>query len=633
MYRHEPMGNEEPCISKASPIVTSQKGGRPDSAVAARDSDLQSRDLDPSLIQTESSPTLATESHAQGYGNHTFMRARGLQLPQSLRASEIFQCPRSDKGIRGRTHTTAKVPLTLPSPNDGYHTVRRFIFNVLTLRHWGISQNHPAVVRATVEAWIGTGSYLLHCYEQSDLGDICPPRVFSEAWGTPDPVSVPARLRSLVAYCLAEEIGRIIVSKGILQTTPTTLHQETPAPILGVPESVDAHIPPLRLESVKGHIEPFRSLRSVRGGVAAPTELKARPKVRPQLFGEWSHSNRLRYSQPPSDVPPSKDSQKVPLFTIPSSRKKRKLLRNKVIPRISLEVPNGTATTGASHSTSDAGHGGVRDGTKLRIRVVQRLRRQHPTERRWKIRQPIKADVASPARASSQMEAPAEITPGLSNRNAWYIESGDMKANMAPVSEDEEVHSEESRIGSHRRRAYEALTANSTAADTGPGDCHEGTRPEEYHAQKERSFNRARTIRQISAQRGFTQNDVRSAIAMESIENIQQSMRNSSGPSATMPQIANEHRSGSSEVKSAPARLSSPVSPAQGESLLGSQPNGAGSADARQSTQEKGKKRKLRSQRAAEVLGEACERFKKKTKEVGKKALKLLAPLKPMRFC
>ena len=59
--------------------------------------------------------------------------------------------------------------------------VRQFLFNVLTLSDWVISEDHPWAVRTIVENWIGPGYHLLERFEKGDLEDICPNFVYAKS--------------------------------------------------------------------------------------------------------------------------------------------------------------------------------------------------------------------------------------------------------------------------------------------------------------------------------------------------------------------------------------------------------------------------------------------------------------------
>ena len=83
--------------------------------------------------------------------------------------------------------------------------VRQFLFNVLTLSDWVISEDHPWAVRTIVGNWIGPGYHLLERFEKGDLEDICPNFVYaeSEIYGNASERRVSESVLKTIACCEA----------------------------------------------------------------------------------------------------------------------------------------------------------------------------------------------------------------------------------------------------------------------------------------------------------------------------------------------------------------------------------------------------------------------------------------------
>ncbi|OCL14145.1 hypothetical protein AOQ84DRAFT_371562 [Glonium stellatum] len=126
-----------------------------------------------------------------------------------------FRLPELDTEIMRSTHPLDNPVTYLPLADDGCLVVREFLFNVLTLSDWAISEDHPSAVRATVENWIGPGYHLVERFEKNDLQDICPKTVYTKShlYGHSSERRVSESVRKAVACCVRREILRQLERK------------------------------------------------------------------------------------------------------------------------------------------------------------------------------------------------------------------------------------------------------------------------------------------------------------------------------------------------------------------------------------------------------------------------------------
>ncbi|KAF2703645.1 hypothetical protein K504DRAFT_463373 [Pleomassaria siparia CBS 279.74] len=122
----------------------------------------------------------------------------------------FFALPPTDTGIQAATHNPATL-FKFPQDNDGYVKVREFLFHVLTLEAWGLSSEYPQAVRATVEAWVGTGWCLRRMIEDERGGGgfqgLCP-----EVGRRGE--RIEGRVRRAVGECVRREVERLLGLSG-----------------------------------------------------------------------------------------------------------------------------------------------------------------------------------------------------------------------------------------------------------------------------------------------------------------------------------------------------------------------------------------------------------------------------------
>ncbi|KAF2871796.1 hypothetical protein BDV95DRAFT_607203 [Massariosphaeria phaeospora] len=124
-----------------------------------------------------------------------------------------FLIPSTDEEIRLATHPRGDPDLPFPSDEDSFVQVRRFLFNILTINDWGTSLLHPAVVRATVDAWIGTGRRFRQHYESCTLLAICPTGAIMGRDKLSSLIPIADGTRTLITSCIGHECELILANK------------------------------------------------------------------------------------------------------------------------------------------------------------------------------------------------------------------------------------------------------------------------------------------------------------------------------------------------------------------------------------------------------------------------------------
>jgi hypothetical protein len=103
----------------------------------------------------------------------------------------------------------------LPNQNDGFTVVRRYLYDVLTKTGWGISDECPAAIRATVEGWYGHGGYFkAQCAAEDGLSNLCP--IVGQD-GEGKEVSFDERLREKIRDCVRHESRVLLCHEDRLQ--------------------------------------------------------------------------------------------------------------------------------------------------------------------------------------------------------------------------------------------------------------------------------------------------------------------------------------------------------------------------------------------------------------------------------
>ncbi|KAH7130428.1 hypothetical protein B0J11DRAFT_504211 [Dendryphion nanum] len=115
-----------------------------------------------------------------------------------------FSVPPIDDDIRAATHPANDPKADLPADDDAYQEVRKFLYTLLTISDWGISEHHPRAIRATVENWVGTGFVLLQKYQANTLVDICPSTTILKTSGIE--ISIEKLVRDSIVTCVEREV-------------------------------------------------------------------------------------------------------------------------------------------------------------------------------------------------------------------------------------------------------------------------------------------------------------------------------------------------------------------------------------------------------------------------------------------
>ena len=117
-----------------------------------------------------------------------------------------FELPTSNLQIRLDTREDGP-HYTFPARDARFQQIRRLLYDILTSNGWGISDQYPVAVRATVKEWVGNGEDFWSIFEMKDgFQGICPSkgeddqgveRVFEK------------EVRWLVGTCVGNEVRRL----------------------------------------------------------------------------------------------------------------------------------------------------------------------------------------------------------------------------------------------------------------------------------------------------------------------------------------------------------------------------------------------------------------------------------------
>ncbi|KAF2736156.1 hypothetical protein EJ04DRAFT_598545 [Polyplosphaeria fusca] len=123
-------------------------------------------------------------------------------------AKNEFHLPATNEGVQGDAHNYEQRRVPFPGDDDSFVEVRRWLYSVLTLEAWGITQRCPMLIRVTVEEWFGTGAYLKKLIEQTDEGHLCPEEQLKAVLENTMSKAEALRYRDLVVSCVVREARR-----------------------------------------------------------------------------------------------------------------------------------------------------------------------------------------------------------------------------------------------------------------------------------------------------------------------------------------------------------------------------------------------------------------------------------------